>query len=447
MEWQERCRDKLVTAEAAANVVKSGDRVVFSVPPKPTGVTMALAKQADRLKDVTLVCTWFGDFPWLHPGLEESFNVEEPFTTRYSREATWAKQIDYIMWLPGLGDGVRSTMPMRGSIHHHADVYVCKVDPPDEDGYCSFGHEVWYSPTAARTARITIAEVYESYPRTYPERIHISELDYLVAAPKDAEVSSIPFFSLPETDIWEKAQVIGSLTADLINDGDTIEIGGGVPSEAVMDFLGGKNDLGLDTELVYPQIMDLVQKGVITGKRKNINTNRVTCTAMNIWADDPRNKPVLNFINKNTSFNFHEYSYIVNIPRIASNENMVAINTILSIDLNGQAILDHIGRLPIGGPGGQVEYSAGTHYAKGGKSITCLLTTAKDGKISRVVPEFEAGSVVGMPSYFIDYLITEYGVVNLEYKSRRQKAEAIISVAHPDFRPELQKYAQKMFYP
>jgi 4-hydroxybutyrate CoA-transferase len=152
-------------------------------------------------------------------------------------------------------------------------------------------------------------------------------------------------------------------------------------------------------------------------------------------------------MDQNPDFELYDVSHICNVPRIASIDNMLSINTAIAIDLNGQAVISHLGPTPISGPGGQVEYTIGSHYSKGGRCFLTLLSTAKGGTVSRIVPQLVPGSVVLIPNIYVDYLVTEHGIVNLECKSDRERAEAIISVAHPDFQPDLRKAARKMFYP
>jgi len=162
---------------------------------------------------------------------------------------------------------------------------------------------------------------------------------------------------------------------------------------------------------------------------------------------DPSTPPALQFVDNNPMFEFRDISYIANVPRVASNDNLVAINAVMAIDLIGQAVIDSLGSVPLSGPGGQPEYLIGSHYSQGGRAISTITTTAKGGTISRIVPQLEKGAMVAIPSFYMDYLVTEYGVVNLENKSRRERAEAIISIAHPDFQPELRKAAKKLFWP
>jgi 4-hydroxybutyrate CoA-transferase len=209
-----------------------------------------------------------------------------------------------------------------------------------------------------------------------------------------------------------------------------------------------KNDLGIDSEVIYSQTIDLVKRGVITGREKTHDTGKVASANLQLYGPDkPESIASLEYVRENPAFLFRDISTQCHVPRIAAQDNMVAINNILSVDLLGQVVLTHLGTTPITGPGGQVDFCVGAHYSKGGRSISMLKSTALDGKVSRIVPKFEAGTVIMIPMVYLDYLVTEYGIANLDCKSRRERAEAVISVAHPDFRDELRQAAREMFYP
>jgi len=448
MSWQEQYRDKLVTAEKAVALVKSGDKVVFSMMQQPKRLGWELSKRKDQLKNVTLLSHWDDDYPWFQSGWEDSFTVKAGFIMGPTKQAVKERRVDWVPNIFGLNDALRQTEPYRISLFHYADVFYVRVSPPDESGYCSLGPVPWFSPTSLRTAKIVIAEVDPDIVRVFGESIHISEIDYLVEAePVAAETKLVHGIRTPLSYEQGAIDVIGANIASLLRDGDNLEVGVGNPSEAVLRFLEDKKDLGIDGEMVYLQMIDLMKKGIITGKQKNINKEKVVCVALLSYAEDPRMIEALEFVRENPVFEFRDSSYICNIPRIASNDNMVAINSAVTIDLLGQLVIDHVGTVPISGPGGQVEYCIGSHYSKGGRSITAMTSTTKQGTVSRIVPQLEAGTVIEIPLTYVDYLVTEYGIANLEGKSRRERSEAIISVAHPDYRPKLRDAARKLFWP
>lgn len=448
IKWQDQYRDKLITAVQAAKLIKSGDKVVISLMAQPKMLGLALAQRKEELRGVTLMSNWTEDYPWFQAGWEESFSVQTGFGTRITREGQQQKRIDWLPAVFGLHDGVRYKAPMRDGVYHGADVFMCKVTPPNEDGWCSFGNHLWYSPTALATAKLVIVEVDETLPWTYGDNVHISEIDYLVESPPAKEPRKITdALPIPSAKDWEMSQVIGAHVASLIKDGDTIEIGTGTPTESVMSFLGDKNDLGVDAEMMYAQLIELIKGGVFTGKQKNVDQGKHVTTSLFLYADDPRNEAALSFIDRNPDCEFHDVSYMCNVRRIASINNMISINSVISIDLVGQANISHLGTVPITGPGGGVDYAIGAHYSKGGKAITCLLSTAKGGEVSRIVPRHQEGAVLLISSPYLDYLVTEHGMVNLDGKTGRQRAEAIISVADPKFQPWLKEEAKRMFWP
>lgn len=447
-DWRDKYKSKLISAGEAARLVKSNDRVMFGIGSTPIDIGFAIAKRASELRNVTVGGTWSVEFPWFKPGMEESFNVITGFGGQISRNGIREKRVDWLSWLPGLDNPERCTDTNRGRYYNGCDIYLVNVSPPDKEGYCDLGHQPFFSPSAIKTAKTVIAEITMDLPRTFGPRIPVSDLDYLVEAPRELDPDMQPVVpSPPSQDEFEKLQVIGALVAELIRDGDCLQIGTGTASEAVIPFLKTKNDLGIDTEILPASALDPIRAGNVTGSRKNINKGKVLMTVVVLWHGDPRTKPGIEFIDLNPVFEFHDFAELCSIPRIATNDNMVAVDNLLAIDLLGQGVLDHLGPVPISGPGGGVEYAIASHYSKGGRSISCLPSTAGRGKYSRIVSQLERGSVVQLPMGYIDYLVTEYGVVNLEHKTRRERAEAIISVAHPDFRPDLKKAARELFYP
>jgi 4-hydroxybutyrate CoA-transferase len=347
--------------------------------------------------------------------------------------------------LTGLaGDKERQTNKDRAAVFNNADYYITFVTPPDKDGICSFGPDIWWSPNACATAKTVIAEVDAHLPWVYGDNIHVSKIDYFIDAPAPGE--KVYYAPTPQPDEYEKLQVIAALASDLIKDGDTIQVGTGSASEAVYEFLSTKNDLGIHSEIIDAGAVNLVMQGVLTGKRKNFYQGKAVGGGTTL-AQYPEAMPLMEFMDHNPIFEFRDASWVSGIPNIAANDNMVAVNTSLAVDLLGQINCCSLGPVPIGGPGGQVEFCIGAHYSRGGRSIHCMLSTALNGTKSRIVPMFEPGSQVMIPMTYLDYLVTEHGTINLENKSRRERAEVLISVAHPDFQPELRRSAKALFWP
>jgi len=449
MAWQDKYEDKVVSPEKAVKVVKSGDRVGFPSFSPPRDLCLALAARRNELSNVTLISNWAQWFPWFESGWEESFNVLVPFVLRQTRQGVLDKRLDFVPYLFGLEDGWRQLDGSRKGNYPYSDVFMLRLTPPNKNGFCSFGYFPLYSPVAARTAKTVIAEIDPSLPWTYGECIHVSQLDFLVERkPKEQKSQKKAPLPIPPAEEAEQASVMGSYVADLIRDGDTLQVGTGTPSEACMEFLGSKNDLRIYTEVIWPQIIELMKAGVFRGCNGDfLPQQKAVCSGLVTYEADPRYQECMDYLDHNPVFDFRDVSSVCNVANIAANENMVCVNTALSIDLLGQIVVDYLGSVPLSGVGGQVEFTIGGHYSRGGRTITVLPSTAKGGTVSRIVPKFEPGTQVAIPGHYLDFLVTEHGVVNLEGMGRRGKAEAIISVAHPDFQPELKKAARSRFYP
>jgi 4-hydroxybutyrate CoA-transferase len=450
MRWQDKYKKKLLNAEQAAKLVTNDSEVLFSMMNQPRDIGLELAKRHKELKNVTITSHWVEDYPFLHPTenpeMAKAFSIQDAFPLRYTRKEVQEYRIDYRPTVFGLSDGVRQLDENRGRLYHFKDFFFLKLAPPNESGYCSFGHQTWFSPSACKTAKVIVAEIDPSIPWVFGEYIHIDEIDYLVEAPAGGDAAKVDHAPATSVEDWELSQVIGVNTATLINDGDTIQIGTGTASEAVKSFLDDKNDLGIDTELIFRELIELKRHGVITDKRKNVDRGKSVSSSFRTYEGADSEIPeALKYIANNPGFEFRDISYICNVPRIAQQNNMVALNNALAIDLLGQVVITHVGTAPIGSPGGSLEYCIGAHYSKGGRAIFALQSTALNGKVSRIVPRLDSGAVVTVPMFYMDYLVTEHGIANLDCKNIRERAEALISVAHPDFQPELRKAAKELF--
>ncbi len=453
MKWQDKYRDKIITAKQAAELITSGSDVIFAMMDQPKDIMTAVAERYNELENVTLTSHWVEDYPFLHPRqhpeMTKAFRIKDPMTMRNTREGVRDKTIDYQPTVFGLSNGYRQEEPDRGRLYHYKDFFYFKLTAPDENGRCSFGPHCWYTPSVCRTAKVTIAEIDPNLTWVYGEYVNIDDIDYLVESSEEGRGGGSELLGqTPPPEEFEIAQVIGANAASLVNDGDTLQIGVGTAAEAIRDFLGEKNDLGIDSEVIYSYTIDLVKRGIITGKRKNVDTGKVSAANLQLYGrNEPASIESLAYVKNNPGFLFRDISTQCNVGRIASQDNMVAVNNILGVDFLGQVVITHLGPTPISGPGGQVDFCVGAHYSRGGRSISMLKSTALDNTVSRIVPTFEAGTVIMIPMVYLDYLVTEYGIANLDCKSRRERAEAIISVAHPDFRDELTRAAKKMFFP
>jgi len=444
MDWKERYADKVCTAQEAVELVRDGDFVVFALGAggEPLNLGFALAQRMGQLKDVTVFhAVPNAPYPWFQGG---PFDVRCSYVGPFDRPFAQERKLDLVPW--SYGTQQRQEEDERWGAYTRPDVFLVKVSPPDEEGWCSFGHSVWYSPTCARNARTVIAEVDPSFIRTHGDnRVHVSRIDRLVPV-EPLDLTRVQFPPVPE-DEARAAEVIGAYTAELVRDGDTIQVGVGLASQAVLEFLENKHDLGVHSELIFTQMVELVQKGVITGRRKALHPNKVVGTCFVLWPGTECQRQAAAFMNENPIFELYDIGYITHLKTILAHDNFVAINSALAVDLTGQVCIDYLGARPYSGTGGALDFCVGANFSRGGRSIHCLLSTAQGGKVSRIVPRLEEGAVVGIPRNYVDIVITEYGVARLQGKSLRQRAQELIAIAHLDFRGELRKAAQKLFWP
>ena len=313
------------------------------------------------------------------------------------------------------------------------DVAVNQVSYPDSEGNCSFGLSCDYTKAAAEKARLVIAEMNENMPYVEGDnKIHISRLDYII--PTNLALPEIP---LPKITDVEKA--IGRNCASLIEDGSTLQLGIGAIPDAVLLFMGDKKDLGIHTEMFSDGVIDLVESGVVNGSKKTLHPGKLVATFL------MGTRRLYDFVDKNACVEMRPVDY-VNDPRvIAQNEKMVSINSCIEVDLMGQVASETIGLKQFSGTGGQVDYVRGAAWSAGGKSIMAMPSTAAKGKASRIVPFLAQGAAVTTSRNDVDYVVTEYGIARLKGKTLKQRARALIAVAHPDFRPMLEEEYQKRF--
>jgi acyl-CoA hydrolase len=310
------------------------------------------------------------------------------------------------------------------------DVALIQVSPPDSHGFCSFGVGIDTTLTAAKKARYVIAQVNTHMPRTYGDSfIHVSDIDAFVE-------DSRPLCELPKEEITDLHLAIARNVASLIDDGATIQTGiGGIP-DAVLLYLKDRKDLGVHTELLSDNIIPLIESGVVNGRLKNLHPRKI------ILGFCLGTKKLFEFVDDNPSFEFHPNAYTNNPMLIAQNDHMVAINSALQVDITGQVCADSVGTFFYSGIGGQVDFIRGATRSKGGKPIIALPSTAKKDTISRIVPMLNPGAGVVTSRGAVHYIVTEFGVAYLHGRSIRQRAEALIQIAHPKFRNELYEYCE-----
>ena len=428
MEWKEIYKNRFATVEEAVRAIEDGDRLVFGhAAGCPQVVPAEMIAQKERLHDVGIYhMLTLNDGSYLTPGTEGHFRHITNFVGGNSRQAVADDRAEFLpvffYEIPQLFDEV-----------YPVDVAVIQVSYPDSEGNCSFGLSCDYTKAAAEKARLVIAEMNENMPYVEGDnKIHISRLDYII--PTNLALPEIP---LPKITDVEKA--IGRNCASLIEDGSTLQLGIGAIPDAVLLFMGDKKDLGIHTEMFSDGVIDLVESGVVNGSKKTLHPGKLVATFL------MGTRRLYDFVDKNACVEMRPVDY-VNDPRvIAQNEKMVSINSCIEVDLMGQVASETIGLKQFSGTGGQVDYVRGAAWSAGGKSIMAMPSTAAKGKASRIVPFLAQGAAVTTSRNDVDYVVTEYGIARLKGKTLKQRARALIAVAHPDFRPMLEEEYQKRF--
>jgi len=435
MEWTSIYESRIVTPQDAVRAIKSGDRVFLtgnvSVPKKTLA---ALVEYAPELKDVEICqALTVGSADYVSPEMEGHLRVNSIFISANIRKAVHEGRADFtpvmLSEFPLLFK--RGYLPLDAAIIH--------VSPPDEHGFCSLGVEVGLTKTPAETAKTIIAEVNEQMPRTLGDSfIHVSRLDYIV--PVDYPISELPMGGDEPSEVVQK---IGAHIAELIPDGATMQLGIGAIPDAVLKFLFDKKDLGIHTELFSDSVIDLVNAGVLTNAQKSLHPGKIVAGFMlgtkrlYDWADD------------NPLIELHRTEYVNDPFVIAQNEQMVAINSAIEIDLTGQVCADSIGPKLYSGVGGQLDFIYGASRSKGGVPIIALpsTNTMRDGTVvSKIAAMLQRGAGVVTSRNHVRYIVTENGVADLYGKTIRQRAQQLINIAHPDFRNELKKQASILNY-
>jgi acyl-CoA hydrolase len=366
-----------------------------------------------------------GCAPYVAPEMAGHFRHNAVFIGGNVREAINDGRADYTpIFLSEIEELFESgAMPL--------DVALLELSPPDSHGFCSFGVGVDTSLTAAKCARYVVAQINDQMPRTYGDSfIHVNELDVVVE-------SSRPLCAMKKPGITDMHVAIARNVAGLIEDGSVLQTGiGGIP-DAVLPFLMDRKDLAVHSELVSDGVIPLIEAGVITGAAKNFKPRKI------IAGFCLGTKKMFDFVDNNPIFEFHPTCYTNDPAFIARNDKMVAINSALQIDITGQICADSIGTRFYSGIGGQVDFLLGASRSKGGKPIIAISSTAKDGTVSRIVPMLDPGAGVVTSRGLVRYVVTEYGVAYLHGKSIRERARALIAIAHPKFREELYEYCEK----
>ena len=435
MDWKQYYQSHRMTALEAVRLIKSGNRVFLTGNCSvPLHLLSALVEYAPNLQNVELcqALTVAGS-EYVNPEMEGHLRVNSFFVSHNVRKAIHEGRADFTPVL-------LSEFPLlfqKGILS--LDVALVHISPPDEDGYCRLGIEAGLTRSQAESAKLVIAQVNKQMPSMMGDTLfHVIQLGAIVEV--DEPLAELPMTN--DTD-HQLVQRIAGFIAERIPDGATLQLGiGGIP-DAVLGYLYDKKDLGIHSELFSDGVIDLVEKGIINGSRKTIHTGKITAGFI------LGTRRLYDWVHNNPLIEIRRTEYVNNPFIIAQNKNMVAINSAIEIDLTGQVCSDSIGTKIYSGVGGQMDFIYGASLSDGGLPIIALpsTTTLKDGTIiSRIVPMLKPGAGVVTSRNHVHYIATEYGMVDLYGKTIRQRTQALISIAHPDFRDDLTAQAKQLNY-
>ncbi len=419
---------RYTSAQEAVSAVRSGDRVfVHSVAAAPHALLSALAARAPELRAVEVVQLHTeGPAPYAEPEVAGSFHVNALFVGKNVRDAVARGQGDYVpIFLSEVPALFRSgAMPL--------DVALISVSPPDRHGYCSLGTSVDATRAAVESARLVIAQVNPRMPRTHGDGLlHVSDID--IGVEVDAPVPEVPRPVLSET-----ARTIGMFAAGLVEDGATLQLGIGAIPDAVLAALAGHRQLGVHTEMFSDGVVDLIEKGVITGEQKRSHPGKVVASFV------MGTQRLYDFVDDNPSVLLLDVAYVNDTAVIRRNPKVTAINSAIEVDLTGQVVADSLGTYQYSGVGGQMDFIRGAALSDRGKPIIALPSVTSRGE-SRITPLLKPGAGVVTTRAHVHYVVTEYGVAALHGRNLRQRAKALIEVAHPDHREALERAAAERF--
>jgi len=424
---------KIVSADEAVKAIKSGDKILaHSNCALPKVLINALMKRKDELYDVEILhALTVGDLPYTKPEMEGHFRHNAFFVGTNAREAVREGRADFIPIF------LYETPLLFAKGYINLDAAFIHVSPPDEHGFCSFGVEVGLIKTGAEKAKLVIAQVNKNMPRTLGDSfIHVSKINYIVEV--DEEISELPQGekeTLPE--IIEINRKIAHNISELIEDGSTLQMGIGAIPDYVLKYLSDRRALGIHSEMFSDGAVELVENGIITNEMKTLHPGKIVAGFV------LGTKKLYDFIDNNPMIEFHRTEYVNDPFVIAKNYKMVAINSAIEVDITGQVCSDSMGPKIYSGFGGQLDFIRGAARSEGGKPIIALPSTTRDFKISRIAPFLKQGAGVITTRGDVHYVVTEYGYVQLFGKSIRERAKALINIAHPNFRDELYKYAKE----
>ena len=429
MDWKEKYAYKIYTAAQAVAKVESGEKIIFGDwVSEPPALVEALVNRADELKGVEIIHGMSpGPNAYVAPEYQGIFHHTSLFIGPKTRKAYAEKRIDYI------GGTTFSRWPDLFAKNPDLNPHwaFIQVSEPDEEGMCSFGNACCFSEPAARTADRIIAQINPKMPTLGGKKISLDKIDYIVPAESG-------LYTIGRAEIDARTQTIADYVAELVEDGATIQLGIGALPDAIARNLMDKKDLGVHSETLTEAMMELVQAGVINNSKKTLNPG--IC----IGAQAAGSEKFYEFIDHHPLFAVYPVDYVNNPYVVGQNYKQTSINSCMEVDLKGQVNSETVGGRQYSGIGGQLDHVRGAQLSEGGKSILALNSTAKQDTISKIVPYFAPGNVTTISRYDVHYIVTEYGVADLKYKTERQRALALISIAHPKFRDELKFKAAEM---
>jgi acyl-CoA hydrolase/GNAT superfamily N-acetyltransferase len=431
MDWQGLYASKVVDAPEAISKIMRGSRVFIGTGcGEPQHLIRAMVED-QNLHDIlvyqmlSFTLSKFVD----DPSFTRRFQLKLFFISRAMRKAAFEGKIDYI-------PEYLSQIPRLFSSHRIGlDAALVQVSPPDKFGYCSLGVSVDITRSAVEAASVVIAQVNPKMPRTWGDSfVHVDDIDWLVPYEENL-VEALPIVKDNEV-----ARRIGHYVSQLVDDGATLQIGFGNLPYAILQYLDGKKDLGIHTQLITDGLLPLFEKNVITNKKKTLLPGRVVSSLC------MGSEKIYRYVDNNPVFYFRSSEFVNDPTVIARNDNLISISSALEVDLTGQVCSDSMGYLFYSGIGDQVDFLRGSAMSKGGFSIVALPSTAQNGSVSRIVPHLSEGAGVATTRGDVNFVITEYGIAELKGKGIYQRVMELAQIAHPKFREELIEVAKKRHY-
>lgn len=432
MSWEKDYQNKLMDADKALDFIKSGERVVIGhACGEPSYLVDVMVSKAEQYENVELVhMVAMGTAGYAQPGMEKHFRHNALFVGGSTRKAVQEGRGDYtpcfFYRIPNLF--TNGSLPV--------DVALIQATAPDAEGNMSLGISVDYTLPAAKAAKKVIIQVNHELPRTGGDScINVSAENVVAVVEHDA-----PIIELAPPKIGEVERAIGANCASLIKDGDTLQLGIGAIPDAVLMFLKDKKDLGIHSEMFSDGVVELAEAGVVTNAKKTTHVGKYVANFL------MGTKRLYDFVNNNPDVELYSVDYVNNPVVIGKEDNMVSINSCVQMDLMGQAASESIGYTQISGVGGQVDFIRGAAMSKNGRAILAFPSTAAKGTISKIVPLLDEGAAVTTSRNDVDYAVTEYGIAKLSGKTLKERARALIEIAHPNFRDDLKKVYEDRFH-